>query len=646
MSFYIEWMKKNYIVDIDFVSRTDKNGFGKKLKHLDLTGCLFITDLTLERLAPALSQVTSHMTESDHMTNDDDDTMEEAVEDFITEGEPMEETAEEIVTEVDENVANKEAGVQDCTSKLDDDDVYDDDDDVDGDDDDENVENKDDIPVNMSEPDNENDSKNKKPCCKGMKSCDESNVHGFKNEKDVYKNSTPKNETCCQNTPVSEQITPKHGTSFQNPTINEKSKAKNERCCQNAPINKQYTPKHETCCPNPTKNEKTKPKNESCCQNTPVDEKFLPKYETCCQNATENQKSTPKIETCCQYTSGCIKNYDIGKKENPCETGPNISLDKATKDGTEWKSRVGKEEDSPPEKVLKRLIRCVNCGKVDEIIGGFSEEDEGCGSCHQERLSNHGNQTQCCHGRASVATDRDVGCQGRPKLKGGINVDETKNQGSNSSCLPCQGIVSHCCQGTNVLKDQGEGQSQYDPSDSQENISNNPKTETAIREYGLETKNDETENHRFLDKFHTQCQGLASRSDALDSGIIGTGDPGDLGSLALLDNQLPMPGTNANIKDSLSSYELGQIQTLVNWTNSGTLNDSGPVQTKLPMIFIMDDLDLEFGMNDPDETIKDDPDEVSTDPKKTVEEGMKIDSPLLEFLSLSGCYQITDDGLR
>ena len=552
------------ITGFDFLFRIDKKGFGKKLKHLDLTGCLYITDLTLERLAPALSQLTDHVTESDHMNNDTDDViLEETVENITTEEEPMK--------DVDESVKE---------------------------DDDGNAENKvDDIPVNIAKPDDKS-CKDKKLCCKGERSCDASNVNSSKNEKDVDKKATPKNM----------------------------------KCCQIAPVNEQPTLKLETCSQNPKVREESQPKNVQCGQ-----------------NRAANEKSTPKNGKCCQNTTGCTKNPDVEKKEN--SHGIKYGVETAIKDGIGWRNGIGNEVGTrDPEKMLKRLIKCVRCGKIDEIIGGYAEEDENCGPCYQERASNHGNQTQCCHGRASVATDRDVFCQEKQKLKGGVNDDETKNQGSKTGCLSCQGIVSHCCQGTNVLK--GQGQSQFDQHNNQENIIDKPKTESASGDYESGTKPYETEHDNFPDKYDTQGQGTGFRSDAQDAGTKGTGDLGgsgdldDLGSVALLDNQHPIPGTTANLKDSLSSYEMGQIQTLINWTNSGT-NESEPVQTKLPAVFIMDDLDLQFGSKNPDETIKIGPDDDSgEESKKLARKELKVYGPPLEFLSLSGCYQITDTGLR
>lgn len=44
--------------------RFNKEGCGLKLRHLNLTGCLYITDLTLSRLSSAIGQIPCHMTDS------------------------------------------------------------------------------------------------------------------------------------------------------------------------------------------------------------------------------------------------------------------------------------------------------------------------------------------------------------------------------------------------------------------------------------------------------------------------------------------------------------------------------------------------------------------------------------------------------
>lgn len=53
-----------------------KGSSGKKLRHLDLSGCLYITDQTLQRLSSALGHIPCHMTETvdqvtDHVTKPD-----------------------------------------------------------------------------------------------------------------------------------------------------------------------------------------------------------------------------------------------------------------------------------------------------------------------------------------------------------------------------------------------------------------------------------------------------------------------------------------------------------------------------------------------------------------------------------------------
>ena len=472
------------------------------MKHLDLTGCLYITDLTLERLAPALSQMTGHMTDSDHMAKDSNDVILESSEkEVINEGEPVTEENSATV-DSNENVDNKE--VNTVTKTL--------------------------------EPDNENSYKHMKTCCKEKGSHDKS--------------------------------------------IDNNSKTKKEE---------------------------------------------------------ENEKSTPRHEACCQNTPGCMKNHSNGKKEKPYKTDCSYAVDTAKMKETEWRNKASEDVDtSAPEKILKRLIRCVCCGKVDEIIDGFAEEAEDYGICYQERPSNHGNQVCCCHGRASVATDRGTCCPGRAKLKRNISFDETDNRGSNSCCFTCMETVSHRCQGTGTLK--GQGHSHVDPNDDQENIIDNPKTETAIGEYGFRTRNDD-----FPDKSDTPDQESGSKSDIPG---WGTKDTGDLESPAMLENQIPLSETNTYLEESWLLNNLGQVQIIGNREESGTSNDVGPFQTELPMMFIMDDLDLKFGMKNPDEN-RNKSNDISPEQRVILAESeMKIDGPPLEFLSLSGCYQITDAGLR
>ncbi|XP_045165355.2 F-box/LRR-repeat protein 5-like [Mercenaria mercenaria] len=76
-----------------------KEGSGKKLRHLDLSGCLYITDQTLLKLSSALGQVPSHMTET-----------EEQVSDHVTK--------EGHVTKPNKESANKDEGCPDCKEKI------------------------------------------------------------------------------------------------------------------------------------------------------------------------------------------------------------------------------------------------------------------------------------------------------------------------------------------------------------------------------------------------------------------------------------------------------------------------------------------------------------------------------------------------
>ena len=343
-----------------------------------------------------------------------------------------------------------------------------------------------------------------------------------------------------------------------------------------------------SCCQRKEPEDKTDA-NSSC----HVDKNTMPGNSRCCQKKNK--------ETC------CMRNYNTAEEDgcplpvcigSGCISGKTHVVLKSI--GSEFGKNSGQNGSIKPSK----LIKCIYCGKVDDMIAEMAYEDGETKPDFQERVCNHGNQNICCHGRASTATHTDACSQVKTTSDRFSSID-TKYD------IPFKCELNNCCQGTSANK--GQGLVKNDPNLKQESIIENPKTKAVVGENGFRTSNDD-----FPEVCDTQGQG---------SGIE-ISDPG--------------AKDNPNLEHLLENEGLSS-EGLNNWEESWTYNDSDPVQTELPMIFIMDDLDLRFGMKTSDQSIGDSSMEQNLTLTKSE---IKADCPNLEYLSLSGCYQITDVGLR
>ena len=448
--------------NVSLCFRLDKTGFGTKLKHLDLSGCLFITDMTLQRLSSAFDQGICHMTETDHMTKNDDIIVEEIAEEKVDESQCDSSTVEEI--EYD--------NIVDCSGE------------------------------------NKNNSV--------IVSMEEDNLVNACNVK------------------------------------------------------------------------------------------VIPKMGTCCQSRVNKN-------------SCCIKNKDVMVKRSCHVTEVSTSVDNSEEDDKIMvgvTSSFGRNVSSQNESMnIPKILKCLCCGKVDELLSGSAEKDEDHNGCFQERPCNHGSQRTCFHGRASMATDRDSCCQGEIRTEICNSVDKRLDD-SNSYYNTCVIESSRCCKSVKGSKGQGHLHSD-DTQMEKEDVIKNLEQESVVGKFMCKTS-----KNVFPEVVD---QGQGSRTDI---SYPGNKDITDLEHISLLENE---------VERSESTNDQKELQNYIDY----------PVQTEIPMVFIMGDLDLRFGMRTPDETSTNSPDDKRIEQKVMLtKHEMKIDCRSLEFLSLSGCYLITDEGLR
>ena len=557
-------------------SRLEKSGFGKKLKHLDLTGCLHITDMTLHRLAKAFDQGTCDMSETDHMTGSDVILVEEVAkqkldqDDLQVDSAIVEETKDDCI--VDDIVDSYE--VQEDNTIIPKEEIPKEDDSI------------------QQTGNYFQKSGGKQSCCMKKKaanisvSCPAQDEATFIEETDVddaelvHEDDKVKTDdeklaykkTYCmmsRATDVASSCQIQDGRRIVDQPEIDYDKLVHD---------KENTVKAGDC--------KTIPKTVTSCQNT----------VTCTKN------------TC------CMKNKEAMEKRGCQMTGKGRDINQSNNNSlnaTCWNERSSIKQNGTVR--IRKMLKCFCCGKIEEMFDGLSDEEEDNKSCFQHRNSNHGNQTMCCHGRASVVTDRNA-CHppepGSEKHRAGNKDNDSYRCGCshNSETNSCYRHINQT-KGSMLLNN------------------GNP--------YGGDMENKTTKTNctscecRFITSdrcLHTvnDSQGQGSRSAILDPG---NKDITDTEHLPMWENEI-----------RFGSNDIPQ--------ESETYNDF-PVQTEIPMVFIMGDLDFRFGMKKSDDIEINRADENSTDQRLTVSKsGVNIDCRSLNYLSLSGCYQITDEGLR